>query len=57
VLAHTIYFAILFAFSTFAWWLFYFKFELLETPKKAEAVPENKVLDAPAAEAEDVSAN
>jgi len=56
-LAHTIYFAILFAFSTFAWWLFYFKFELLETPKKAEAVPENKVLDAPAAEAEDVSAN
>ena len=55
MLAHTIYFAILFAFSSFAWWLFYFKFELLETPKKAEDVPENKVADVAAAE--DVSAN
>tara|TARA_B110000285_G_C14843985_1_gene476695 strand:- start:31 stop:195 length:165 start_codon:yes stop_codon:yes gene_type:complete len=54
-MAHTIYFAILFAYSTFAWWLFYFKFDLIESPKKVEDIPENKV--GSAAVAEDVSAN
>ena len=32
---HNIYFGVLFAFATFAWWFFHFKFDIIE--KKAGA--------------------